>query len=288
MRMIPVATCVLSTHYRACKTAGPSREQPRCLGPALAAALHLLAVANQRTPPSESFGSDALPLPQACTPSRVLLITTGPATKVGHCVTLLLCTMAQDTSALCFVITVSCWSPSERPDALHKSLGSASPTTGRDQTEPQTYICASYASAVTPTTHHVSVAYLSCALPQGPGQVPLSNLDSRQGPEDPQASKGAAQFFQEMAQQAAQAGVAVDVMAVGQAAVNVPLLSALTHKTGGRFMTHQRKPPKQGTTIMTMRSAIRAAAVCHMSSIVQQIACVYVCGGNEATVVTMV
>ena len=87
-----------------------------------------------------------------------------------------------------------------------------------------------------------------------------------------------------MAQQAAQAGVAVDIMAVGQTAVNVPLLSALTHKTGGRFMTHQRKLPKQGTVIMTMRSAIRAAAVCHMSSIVQQIACVYVCSGNEATV----
>lgn len=35
----------------------------------------------------EPFGSDALPVPQACRPSRVLLVTTGPATKVAPTLT---------------------------------------------------------------------------------------------------------------------------------------------------------------------------------------------------------
>ena len=97
-------------------------------------------------------------------------------------------------------------------------------------------------------TMPIPVPYLSCACPQGPGWVPLSNLDSRQGPEDPQASKGAAQFFNGLAQQAAQAGVAVDVVAVGQAAVNVPLLGALTQQTGGAIFSHQRKPAQACAT----------------------------------------
>lgn len=71
--------------------------------------------------------------------------------------------------------------------------------------------------------------------------MPLSNLDRRQGPDDPQATKQAHHFFQQAALQAAQAGVAVDIVAVGQAAVNVPLLGPLAQKTGGMVMTHQRK-----------------------------------------------
>ena len=67
---------------RATGTTGPSREQPRCLGGALAVALHLLAAPSQHASVPDSFGSDALPVPQACRPSRVLLVTTGPATKV--------------------------------------------------------------------------------------------------------------------------------------------------------------------------------------------------------------
>ena len=76
---------------------------------------------------------------------------------------------------------------------------------------------------------------------QGPGRVPLANLDNRQGPEDPQASKEAALFFKGLTRQAALAGVAVDVLAVGQAAVNLPLLGSLTQRTGGVIMAHQRK-----------------------------------------------
>ena len=68
---------------RATSTTGPSREQPRCLGAALAVALHLLAAPGQHASAPKTFGSDALPVPQACRPSRVLLVTTGPATKVG-------------------------------------------------------------------------------------------------------------------------------------------------------------------------------------------------------------
>jgi len=106
-----------------------------------------------------------------------------------------------------------------------------------------------------------TVLYLSCTCPQGPGWVPLSNLDSRQGPEDPQASKGAAQFFQGLAQQAAQAGVAVDVVAVGQAAVNVPLLGGLTQETGGTIFTHQRKPAQACGIPHSHATAVRTAAM---------------------------
>ena len=73
---------------------------------------------------------------------------------------------------------------------------------------------------------------------QGPGWVPLSSLDSRQGPADPQAAKNAHIFVQQLTQQAVASGVAVDVLAVGQAAVNVPLLGPLTQKTGGAIMAH--------------------------------------------------
>ena len=76
---------------------------------------------------------------------------------------------------------------------------------------------------------------------QGPGRVPLSNLDRRQGPDDPQAGKQAEQFFGRLAARAGQAGVAVDIVAVGQAAVNVPLLGPLAQKTGGLVSTHQRE-----------------------------------------------
>ena len=71
--------------------------------------------------------------------------------------------------------------------------------------------------------------------------MPLANLDNRQGPEDPQASKEASLFFKGLTQQAALAGVAVDVLAVGQAAVNVLLLGFLSQRTGGKIMAHQRK-----------------------------------------------
>lgn len=81
---------------------------------------------------------------------------------------------------------------------------------------------------------------MTVRLWQGPGRVPLSNLDRGQGPDDPQAAKQAEQFFVRLAEQAGRAGVAVDIVAVGQAAVNVPLLGPLAQKTGGLISTHQR------------------------------------------------
>ena len=83
---------------------------------------------------------------------------------------------------------------------------------------------------------------VTCDWWQGPGRVPLSNLDRRQGPDDPQAAKQAEQFFGRLAGEAGRAGVAVDIVAVGQAAVNVPLLGPLAQKTGGLVSTHQREP----------------------------------------------
>ena len=67
---------------RSVNTTKATREEPRCLGTALAVALQLLAAGNQEGGRADSYGSDPLPVPQVCRPSRVLLITTGPATKV--------------------------------------------------------------------------------------------------------------------------------------------------------------------------------------------------------------
>ena len=67
---------------RAVGTAKAAREQPRCLGTALAVAVQLVSAGNQGGGGADSYGSDFPPVPQACRPSRVLLITTGPATKV--------------------------------------------------------------------------------------------------------------------------------------------------------------------------------------------------------------
>ncbi len=121
---------------------------------------------------------------------------------------------------------------------------------------------ASYAS--------ITLLHLSFACPQGPGRVPLSNLDSRQGPEEPQASKGAAQFFQGLAVQAAQTGIAVDVLAVGQAAVNVPMLGSLTQKTGGTIMSHQRKLPNLWS-IMNATPCESAGHSAHIHSMLEDL-----------------
>lgn len=90
------------------------------------------------------------------------------------------------------------------------------------------------------TTHTVHVTLLLLHL-QGHGSVPFGDLDSRQAPSDPQASKEAQRFFQHLAQQALQSQTAVDVLAVVQAAVNVPLLGAFVQQTGGTIMAHHSK-----------------------------------------------
>ena len=66
---------------RPLKAAGPSREQPRCLGAALAVALHLLQRSNPAASPAVP-DLDGLPTASSSRPGRLLLLTTGPATKV--------------------------------------------------------------------------------------------------------------------------------------------------------------------------------------------------------------
>ena len=82
----PTHAFVASADVRLCArsvgTATAAREQPRCLGTALAVALQLLAAGMQGGGGVDPYGSDPQPFTPACRPSRVLLITTGPATKV--------------------------------------------------------------------------------------------------------------------------------------------------------------------------------------------------------------
>lgn len=104
---------------------------------------------------------------------------------------------------------------------------------------------------------------------QGPGRVPLSNLDRRQGRDDPQAGKQAEHFFDRLAAEAGRAGVAVDVVAVGQAAVNVPLLGPLAQKTGGLVTTHQRELCSLCLSCQRLPSpaAVRCQSCCRISEV---------------------
>ena len=91
-KIVPAADTVLvllqqcsAGIHRPLGARGAGREQPRCLGSALAVALSLLTAGTQAAAGADSYGSDFLPVPQACRPARILLITTGPATKVLPC-----------------------------------------------------------------------------------------------------------------------------------------------------------------------------------------------------------
>lgn len=197
-------------HDRSIKAVWPSREQPRCLGSALAVALQLLAEANPANGAS-ALDLEGLPIPATYRPSRVLLVTTGPATQVLlllHCIPVCLCTGGCLPACLP-ALTTGCVSLSQQAATKQHAKCFA---------------------AITPCMEELCL--------QGPGWVPLRSLDSRQGPADPQAAKNAYAFFQRLTQQAVANGTAVDVLAVGQAAVNVPLLGPLTQKTGGAIMAH--------------------------------------------------
>ena len=85
----------LSMHLQSClfcrplKAAGPARERPRCLGAAIHTALHLL----RELESDQDCTPDALPGQQgmsrtgarAAASGRVLVITTGPTTRVWPC-----------------------------------------------------------------------------------------------------------------------------------------------------------------------------------------------------------
>lgn len=54
--------------------------------------------------------------------------------------------------------------------------------------------------------------------------------------------KQAQRLFQQLAQQAVQSRTAVDVLAVVQAAVNMPLLGPFVQEAGGIIMAHRSEP----------------------------------------------
>ena len=78
---------------------------------------------------------------------------------------------------------------------------------------------------------------------QGPGSVPLEDIDSMQPGKTNRASQQGSKFFQELAAFARESGVAVDILAAGMAAVNSPLLSRMATDTGGVLLLHQSEPP---------------------------------------------
>ena len=80
-------------------------------------------------------------------------------------------------------------------------------------------------------------------LVQGPGRVPLEEIDRAQGRKVDWSTKLGAKFFQELERFAQESGVAVDIMAAGMAAVNAPLLSKVATGTGGVLLLHQSVPP---------------------------------------------
>lgn len=122
---------------RSLNAAGPSRQQPRCLGAALAVALHLLDQSN--SPPHAAVDdADSLPTPASYTPSRVLLITSGPVTKVCwasmHC-RLAICVTTQTCIGACErrkSVLVKIWCSlqlalkAETRQLVYKSCGSQS------------------------------------------------------------------------------------------------------------------------------------------------------------------
>ena len=81
---------------------------------------------------------------------------------------------------------------------------------------------------------------------QGPGSVPVATLDGADRARHVHASKQAAQFFASLAQAAVQGNITVDIMAVGVAAVNTPLLARIANDSGGTLMLHQGEatPPQ--------------------------------------------
>ena len=80
---------------------------------------------------------------------------------------------------------------------------------------------------------------------QGPGFVPFAGIDGQLGAEDAYTAEQGQTFFDQLTSQAGRAGVTVDVIAAGVAAVNIPLLAPLAHQTGGMLLMHESELPVQ-------------------------------------------
>ena len=97
-------------------------------------------------------------------------------------------------------------------------------------------------SAATPSLCHPAAAL------QGPGFVPFAGIDGQLGAEDAYTAEQGQTFFEQLTSQAGRAGVTVDVIAAGVAAVNIPLLAPLAHQTGGMLLMHESE--------LTVKSAV--------------------------------
>ena len=89
-----------------------------------------------------------------------------------------------------------------------------------------------------------SLCHPAVAL-QGPGFVPFAGIDGQLGAEDAYTAEQGQTFFEQLTSQAGRAGVTVDVIAAGVAAVNIPLLAPLAHQTGGMLLMHESELPVQ-------------------------------------------
>ena len=73
--------------------------------------------------------------------------------------------------------------------------------------------------------------------------MPIGELDEGMTAKQAYSAATATQFFTSMAQHAADIGAIVDVLAVGNAAANAALLTAVTQRSGGVMLLHEGAAP---------------------------------------------
>jgi len=93
------------------------------------------------------------------------------------------------------------------------------------------------------------LALLGGPISIGPGTVPPELLDGEEHPEYDFAEAAARDYVEALTAAAERGGVAVDVLAAGLAAVNVPLFGFLTQRTGGCLLLHETPGPRLGANL---------------------------------------
>lgn len=68
--------------------------------------------------------------------------------------------------------------------------------------------------------------------------MPVRSLDRDGRPADAHSLREGSKAFQQLAQEAADLGTAVDILGTGMSAVNVPLLSTIARISGGSLTLH--------------------------------------------------
>ena len=79
--------------------------------------------------------------------------------------------------------------------------------------------------------------------PQGPGSMPATALDTGARGGDGHAVQEGAQALDRLAGAAAELGVAIDVLAVGDSAANLRHLSGVAARSGGSLTLHAGAAP---------------------------------------------